>query len=137
MKKILIIALLILIPSTVFGLETWRVHWNAITAGTQNAQPSLYTNISKGKQDTGGARLIDDTKSIMVTCFTVGDNATSTDFNLMYDNQTANGFELCSAVGANSSCGRPVTVAGHHIRLSADNDDSVDSVTPYCEITFR
>lgn len=136
MKKIFICLLLLLIPCTAFG-DNWRVYWDSISATTQDAAPSIYTNMTSGRQDTGGVKIPAGTKNISVTCFTVGDNATATDFNLLYDNQLKNGFELCSNTGANSSCGRPVTVAGHHIRLSADNDDSADAVQPYCEVTVQ
>ena len=132
-RKIAVILALILIPALSFA-ETWRVTWGSCAATTQACAPSSYYNSDKGASTMGIP--IAGKSSVQATCFTVGSGATDTDFNFLYDSQTANAHELCSSVGEASNCSWGIEVGGDFLKFTADNDDTdtADAVTPYCDV---
>lgn len=132
MKKLVLLVMVLLIPILV-SAKTWKVKWASISATTQAAAPASYISIN-GTVSASGIPINGNLKGFLATCFTVGANATDTDFNFLYSGQSANAHELCGEVGEASNCSWSITMAGDHIRFTADNDDTADAVTPYCEV---
>lgn len=131
MRKIFLVLALLLIATTAYA-ETWRVTWAACTATSQACAPTSYYNSVSGASALGVP--IAGRTTIQATCFTVGAGATDTDFNFLYDSQTANAHVLFDNIDAASNKSMGITPGGDFLKFTADNDDAGQSVTPYCDV---
>ena len=139
MKRLIAILIMALFPSLVFAanenysVEKWTVAWTAISTSTAGASPSSYTD-GKGNAWSEGV-YIRHASEVYVECSTATGSGTDTDFNFGYDNNDFSLWVFEDNVTNNKTYGKNVSTWGSFLILTADNDDSSNTITPSCTIT--